>query len=443
MSEAMEVLKSELSQIRQAVQAGGVVDVEALAKQVAGLVTLQQGAVLDAHAQRPVFRGEIVGVPGFAGKSAGMVQDGKFAGQKVDDVMFVRSFLLGVHRLEPSKVRLPSDELNKTVERALSATGTGTGDEFVPTGMAAELWRDAFLASKVVGAIGPTPMPTDPWDVPLAWGALTWRKGTENSQSTPQDPATAKSTLTSTEQLVEINWSYNLDEDSVIAILPSLRRELARSGAEQMDAFVLNADAVSTSTGNINLDDSTPPSDSYYLTNGQAGIRKQGIIDNTAQLYNMNGNLTDAGVRAGLALLGKYGAMVDRLVMVMDAATYVSQLLGLTNVVTVDKFGPGAVVLTGQLSSYAGIPVVVSESMPKTEADGKLSVTAANNTKGQIAFFHRDMWKVGFRRELLIEVDKDIKKRQFVMVVSFRIAVASRGTRSTATHTAVMRNITV
>lgn len=442
-NEVMETLKQELAQLREAVQNKGPVDVEALARQVSALVSLQQGAVLDAAAQRPVFRGEIVGLPGFAGKSGGVIESGKFAGHKVDDILFVRNFLLGVHRLEPSKVRLPSKELNETVEKALSATGTGTGDEFVPTGMAAELWSDFFMASKIVSSIGVTPMPTDPFDLPLSWGAVTWRKGGENSQSTPQDPATAKSTLTSTENLVEIDWSYNLDEDAVIAVLPSLRRELGRSGAEAIDAFVLNADATATSTGNINSDDATPAADSYYLTLGQDGIRHQGIIDNTAQLYNMNGNLSDAGIRAALALMGKYAASPDRVVMAMDPATYVSQLLGLTNVATVDKFGPKATILTGQLASYAGVPVVVSESISKTEADGKLSATAASNTKGQIVLYNRDMWKVGFRRELLIEVDKDIKKRQFVMVVSFRIAVASRGTRSTNTHTAVMRSITV
>lgn len=438
-----EVLKQEMAQLRQAVESRGPVDVEALARQVSALVSLQQSSLLDAAAQRPVFRGEIVGPEGFAAPSGGIVDRGKFAGHKVDEIVFVRNFLLGVHRLEPSKVRLPSAELNETVERALSATGTGTGDEFVPTGMAADLWNDFFLASKVVGSIGVTPMPTDPFDLPMTWGAVTWRKGGESSVTTPQDPATAKSTLTSTENLVEIDWSYNLDEDAVVAVLPSLRRELGRSGAEAIDAFALNADATATATGNINLDDSTPPSDSYYLTAGQAGIRKQGIIDNTAMVYNMNGALTDAGIRLMLSPMGKYAASPDRLVMAMDAATYVSQLLGLTNVATVDKFGPRATILTGQLASYAGIPVVVSESISKTEADGKLSVTGSNNTKGQIVCYNRDMWKVGFRRELLIEVDKDIKKRQFVMVVSFREAIAARGTRSTNTHTSAMRNITV
>jgi hypothetical protein len=78
--------------------------------------------------------------------------------------------------------------------------------------------------------------------------------------------------------------------------------------------------------------------------------------------------------------MGKYAADPTQLVIVTDVGTYLSGFLGLTNVVTVDKFGPGAVVLTGQLAAYRGVPIIVSASAPKTEADGKVSTTAGNNT---------------------------------------------------------------
>ena len=52
-------------------------------------------------------------------------------------------------------------------------------------------------------------------------------------------------------------------------------------------------------------------------------------------------------------------------------------------------------------------------------------------------------WRVGFRREIAIETERDIQKRQNLMVVSMRIAFAERsGTRSSATHTSLQYNIT-
>lgn len=432
-----EQIQQEISALRQLMETHrgdrSTLDIDALARKVVELQRAQEPAP-------ELAEGELIGAG--PGPASPTILRGKFAGQSLDDVVFVHNFLNKTRKFEPMKVRAPSTELSGLVTRALSATGSGTGDELVPTGMAAQMWSDAFLASKVVSALGRIPMPTDPFDMPLTWGALTWRKGVQNQQTTPQDPATAKSTLTATEQVVEIDWAYDLDEDAVLAVLPTLRQELARSAAEQMDAFALNADATATATGNINLDDDSPASDSYYLTLGQDGVRHFYLVDNTGQSTDVNTTLTDALLRAGIGRLGKYGAMVDRLVMFTNPKTFVLSMLGLSNVVTVDKFGPRATVLTGQLGSYGGIAVVPSESMPLAEDDGKVCKTAGSNDEGQIAIVHRDMWRVGFRRELLIEVDKDIKKRQFVMVVSFREALAARGTRSSATHTAGIHGIT-
>ena len=142
--------------------------------------------------------------PSFEGRAP----HGKFAGQKISDLMFTRNLLQACAKLDPSGVRSgPSDAITKL----LDATTAGAGDEFVPTGMAAELWAESFLQSKIAGALGIVPMPTDPFDFPAGWGSITWRKGGVGEATAAQDPATAKSTFTATEQIAEINWAYDLD----------------------------------------------------------------------------------------------------------------------------------------------------------------------------------------------------------------------------------------
>ncbi len=447
MSDVLEGIKAEIAQLAQVVKDHqndkATIDVKALAKNVEALVERQAAARLaEAERDRPIRKGEIIGPPGFETVSKGVVDNGKFAGKYVDDLIFTKWLLDSCRRVEKTgKVKPPSKDLEDAISKALTATGVGSGDEYVPTGMQAQLWNDMFLMSKVRALIPSIPMPTDPFDIPLGWGQVTWRKGTQNTVTTATDPATAKSTLTSTEQVAEVNWAYDFDEDAVIAVLPTLRAELTRDGAEQMDKFILNADSTNAATGNINLDDADPADDSYYLSNGQDGIRHLYLRDNTAQSTDINAVLDDAKLRAAIGRLGRYAADVERLVMVTDAETYVNNMLGLTNIVTMDKFGPNATVLTGELSKYGGISVVVSGAMPEAEDDGAVSTSGANNDEGQIALFHRDMWRVGLKRELLIEIDRNIQKRQFIMVVSFRIAVAARGPRSTATHTAGVHGI--
>lgn len=334
----------------------------------------------------------------------------------------------------------PSDELSEAI-KALTSTGAATGDELVPTDMAAQLWEDFFLASRVASTITRIDMPTNPFDIPLGLGAVTWRKGTENTATTASDPATAKSTLTATELVTEQNWSYTLNEDAVVAMAPSIRARLAQSGAEIIDDFILNADATDP-TNNINLDDGNPDNDSYYLSAGQDGIRHQWLVDNTAQDVDAGGDaLADADITDALALMGKYAVDPMRVVAVCDVSTYLNGFLKLSNAVTIDKFGPGAVVLTGQLAAYRGFPIVVSASHRLAQADGKLN--ASSNTLGSVSIYNRDMWYVGFLRDLLIEMDRDIQKRQFIMVTSLREAVAAHGTRATNTHTSGIRNILV
>lgn len=337
----------------------------------------------------------------------------------------------------------PSDDL-KAALKALTAAGTGTGAELVPTEMASELWQDFFLASKVMGNMIQVEMPTNPFDVPLGLGDVTWRKGTEGQATSASDPTTAKSTLTVTEEVTEQNWSYTLNEDAVIAMAPALRERLAISGAEQMDAFALNADSTNAAVGNINLDDADPDDDSYYLSDGQDGIRHQWLVDYDTQTVDAGGNaLADGDVLAMLVLQGKYAVNPEQCRIVCDVSTYLKGFLNLDTVITIDKFGEKAVVITGQLAAYRGIPIVISASHPLGEADGKVSTVSGNNTLGSVSCFNRMMWYAGFLRELLIEMDRDIQKRQYLMVTSFREAVAAHGTRTSNTHTAGIRNILV
>lgn len=438
MSEAMEKALHEIAQLREAVQSANsdraTLDYDALA----AAVVKHQQALIDATT--PARKGEIS--IGNGRHEPQFVKGGKFDGVKAEDVLFTDYLLRRAQEANVGNVKPASKQLRDAVEKALTATGSGTGDEYVPTGMAAELWSDMFLEARVAGQFDQINMPTDPWDAPLGWGAITWRKGTQNTATTASDPGTAKSTMTSTEVLAEVNWAYDLDEDSIIAILPTLRTEITRSGADAIDAFVMNADATNAATGNINLDDADPDDASYFLTNGQDGLRHLALVDNTGQTSSVGAALDDAKLRAVISKLGKYATQPEALRLFADPQTYVS-MLGLTNVVTADKFGPQATVLTGVLARYAGIPVIPTSSVPLTEADGKVSTTGGNNTKGQLLIAHRDMWKVGFKRNFTIEVDRLIQKRQMVLVASFRIAVAARGARASATHTAVGVSITV
>jgi HK97 family phage major capsid protein len=461
MSEKIDAVLQQMTELVDAVKTrGGTQEMneDGLVARFSELLIEQKKQILD---EMPVRKGELpIGVDravdAYQGKYTrevrGIAKDGCYGigswKLRASDLWMAKHLLERANAFKAQGMVFQGSEGVKPVSadlgnavKALTATGAATGDELVPTGMASELWQDFFSASRVGNDLPNQPMPTDPFDIPLSLGDVTWRKGTQNTATTASDTATAKSTLTSTEEVAEVDWSYNLEEDAVVAMMPALRKRLALSGGEAIDAFCLNADSTDASTGNINLDDADPDADSYYLSNGQDGIRHLAIVDHTDQKSDMSGALTDAGMTTLLGLLAKYGLDYQNVRIVPDIHTYFD-LVGLTNVATFDKYGPQATIVTGELARYRGVPVIPSASMGRTEADGKLAAIAGSNTKGQIVAYNRNSWVVGFRRGLMIEVDRLIQKRQLVMVVSFRIAIGAYGTRSSAEHTACLYNIT-
>jgi HK97 family phage major capsid protein len=353
------------------------------------------------------------------------------------------------HNWYADKIKPPSKDLAAAV-KALTSTGVGSGDEFVPIDMAEDVWMDIFLATRVADTIMTIPMPTDPFDVPVGIGNITWRKATQGQPTTHSDASTNKAILQSTELITEQQWTYTLDEDSIIALMPLLRQEITRSGAEIIDDFVVNADSTDAATGNINSDDTNPPDDSFFLSEGQDGLRHLWLVDNTSQNINAGGDaLADQDIVDALGRMDKYAANPSDLVIVSDIQTYLKGFLSSAsgtpgaNLLTLDKFGPNAILLTGQIAAYRGIPVITSAVHRLAASDGKLdAVTPANNTLGSLTIYNRMFWKKGFRRQLLIEMDRDIRSRMMIMVTSMRLAVAAR-TRGSARHCAGVRNVLV
>ena len=68
-----------------------------------------------------------------------------------------------------------------------------------------------------------------------------------------------------------------------------------------------------------------------------------------------------------------------------------------------DKVGDLATLVNGQLGSWRGIPIVVSEDMLLGTSGGNHSSTSASNTLGMAALVHRPSILIGMRRMPQIE----------------------------------------
>jgi hypothetical protein len=113
--------------------------------------------------------------------------------------------------------------------------------------------------------------------------------------------------------------------------------------------------------------------------------------------------------------MGKYGLNPADLAIIVGVSSYYD-LLGDSNVFTVDKLGPAATILNGQLASLFGVPIIVSEFVRENlNATGVHD--AITTTKTYAMVVNRNEWVMGTRTPLALETDDSIYRETYQRVV--------------------------
>jgi hypothetical protein len=353
--------------------------------------------------------------------------------QALDD-MFPRIPLNEFTDADRKLARQGKFELTGAYQRAIRAMDTaesGFGSQLIGAQYVGELWNAPRDLGKIFPLIDdfemqhPTAYLPVEVDIPEM---LFVSESTANNSSNYDTVKTGSQRVQVDAKKFVIHqmWSGEMAEDSIIPFVPFLRRQAALAVAHYADSLVLNGDTTNAATGNINLDDADPANTKHYLAFD--GIRHAALVDNT-------GNAVDAaGAPTYAQLIGLRSKMIDTtrlvdwghptdpsdLVYVSDPET-ADKHAQLDEVITVDKYGSNATILTGELMKVGRHPYVASIAVSKTEADGKVSTTGGNNTLGQTVAFNRRGFKVGWRRRVQVETERLPGSDQWRVVYSLRM----------------------
>lgn len=326
--------------------------------------------------------------------------------------------------------------------RAMDTAESGNGQQLVGTQFESQLWAAARAGDPLLQLIREIPMrfPTDyiPVDGALPELRLLAESTADSASAyTASDTPSNRATLTAKKLGINQLWSGEIDEDSIIRYVDFLRAQLYRASVHGLASSLYNGDNTNAATGNINLDDADPADTKHYLA--YDGIRHYYLVDATGQGKDMAGALNPIEIdRARGKLNGttddvdadfnniNWGANAEDLVIVSDFDTYMAAL-DMDAVATVDKYGPSATVITGELGRYRGIRWFAPAYASKTEADGKASDTESNNTKGQIAVFNPNGWIRGGLRGLSLYFDRVQRVDQFLFELYMRKAFTRFG----------------
>jgi hypothetical protein len=373
------------------------------------------------------------------------------------DDLFPRIPVSEFHGQDRELARRGEFQLTGAYQRAALAMDTaesGFGAQLVGAQYVGELWEAPRRLGRIFPLIDTFEMTAPTAFLPVEVDIPEMLFVAESTANNSPNYATVKTgsqrvQVDARKFVIHQMWSGEMEEDAIIAFIPFLRRQAAYSVAHFSDSVVLNGDTTATATGNINLDDAAPAATKHYLAFD--GIRHVGLVDNAA-------NGRDAAGLLSVALLnGQRGLMIDSanlvdwghpidpmdLVHVADPETADRAAL-LDEVLTVDKYGQGATILNGELARVLGSPLVSSIAQPKTEADGKVSTTAANNIRGQVTTFNRRGFKAGWRRRVQVETERLPASDQTRIVYSMRLGFgrfSPSGAASGIEAAAVLRNI--
>jgi hypothetical protein len=344
----------------------------------------------------------------------------------------------------------------EAAHKAMDSAESGFGAELIGAQYVGDLWEAARPMSRVFSLLDTFEMTAPSAYLPVEVDIPEMLFVSESTSSSASNYTTSPTgsqrvAVTAKKLLIHQMWSGEIEEDSIIPFLPFLRRQAALAIAHYSDSLVLNGDDTNAGTGNINLDDADPADTKHYLAFD--GIRHAGLVDNTANRADAAGVVTYNMLRTQLTRMLDTTRFVDwghptdpnDVVYVTDPTTG-ERISQLDEVLTVDKYGAAATILTGELAKIARNPLVTSMAMSRTEADGKVSTTANNNTLGQVVCFNRRGFKVGWRRRVKIETERLPGTDQTRIVYSLRMGLGRftpTGAASGIEAADVLYNITI
>lgn len=408
--------------------------VQALCEEVKNLKELAaKGAQDHEESVKKILTDVLQNHPGFkagerkmqfseAGVSRAVVEDAlpKELQQKSDDIMIL-SRMLKKHPTQLKSWNRFKTDLGE-FKKALDTATSGQGLEWVPTEFSSNLYELVRLEAKVWSLFDQIIMPTNPYKLPIQVGRVNTFKHPEQTADTGQtaipysdgNDITGNITLTAQGHAAYVLISKDLEEDAIVPMLPFLRSQIVKALAEGREDCILNGDIVS---GTHEDSDTTSATSRRKLWTGLRALAH----DNS--LATDMGAMTLTTIRGGRALMGRYGIKPSDLVWIVSMSGFM-QMVNMPELTTVDKYGAGATILTGELAKLDGSPVIVSEWV--RDDLNSSGVYASGGDKTVAYLVNRKGFVTGVRREANIQllVEKYAEFDQDALKVRERVTFA-------------------
>lgn len=303
--------------------------------------------------------------------------------------------------------------LNDALRKALS-TAAGVGGDFLPLPLATEfikyIWDENFLRQlfRVV------PMKTKTLDYPkILTKPRVFYESTEGTSAVQTDFTTATIRLTAKKFFSEIRLSMEVIEDAAQDMQAITQEHFGSALASAEEEAMLQGETAHTAT-ETDVDAATSANwytkDHKLIWDGLLTLSSDiaGNVDQDTRAANRvdggGGDFTTLQARQAMYNLGKYGRVMDQLILIVNPWS-ANQLLDDNKLVTLEKYGPKATIFTGEFGKLYG-KIIVINSAYCTDAYGVMT--------------HRGNPVMGDRRAIKIKSEELISNDQKKFVISER-----------------------
>ena len=343
--------------------------------------------------------------------------------KRKNDEIYIMSKMLNV---PATRLKTYRDFRGSSLYKAMYGGSGNYGGDWVPTELSADIADRVSLELKLAEKIRRQPMPTSPYEMPYVASGTTAYLVPETTLDTESatrvtatQMGTGKVTLTAKKMGARVCTSTELSEDAIRDVIPAIQEDLTKTFKETLENALINGDTTTTHQDS----DVTTSTD---FRKAWIGFRKYArTASSQVDLSTWNA----ATIRTAKRTCGKYGVYPSDGVWVVGVQTY-NALLTLKDdqnnpvLITRDKYGEAATILTGEVGQLFGSPVIVSEYIRETlNVSGVYDGTTV--TKTVLLYVYTPGFVIGDRRNLTIKIAEDIDFDNLKIVATQRLAFSA------------------
>lgn len=338
--------------------------------------------------------------------------------RKADDLYILSSLL----KSDPRDLRLwkaYEGEISE-LRKAMDTQTVAEGFEWIPTGFSNDLIERVKLALKVAALFRRFNMPTPTYRFPAqGMDAVAYKTPEslvdESTKIRASTPGTRRVCFDAIKLAARVVFSEEMTEDSLIPVLPYIKDRIVEALAIAEEQGVINGDLPPGVHQDIDV---VNPLDARWSWNGlRIWARTSGAAGTGAEV-NL-GTFNTANLRAIRRAMGVYGVDPSRLAWITGICGY-NLMMTNADVLTVDRYGPNATILKGELGKFDAIPIIVSEYI-REDLDANGVYSGAGNNRTIILLVYKSAFMFGDRRKVTLKTKEDIEVDQIIGVATQRL----------------------